>query len=101
MLAWGGRSSACDLRKGVRVNNMVTVPYNTLFIILRVQVRNNHILTQNLYYNEYYLEPKYPIIGYLDGLGMCQSTSHLKTSDVRLPLDSPTTCTSSDYIGFI
>ena len=35
-------------------------------ISLRVQVPNNHILTQNLYYNYYYPKPKYLIIGYLD-----------------------------------
>ena len=31
---------------------------------------NNHILTQNLYYNYYYPKPKYLIIGYLDPLGL-------------------------------
>ena len=36
---------------------------------LRVQVPNNHILTQNLYYNDYYPKPQYLIIGYLDPLG--------------------------------
>ena len=36
---------------------------------LRVQVPNNHVLTQNLYYNSYYPKPKYLIIGYLDPLG--------------------------------
>ena len=36
---------------------------------LRVQVPNNHILTQNLYYNYNYPKPKYLIIGYLDPLG--------------------------------
>ena len=36
---------------------------------LRVQVPNNHILAQNLYYNCYYPEPKYLIIGYMDPLG--------------------------------
>ena len=35
----------------------------------RVQVPNNHILTQNLYYNSYCPKPKYQIIGYLDPLG--------------------------------
>ena len=35
----------------------------------RVQVPNNHILTQNLYYNYYYPNPKYLIIGYMDPLG--------------------------------
>ena len=35
-------------------------------VSLRVQVRNDHILTQNLYYNYYYLIPKYLLIGYLD-----------------------------------
>ena len=33
---------------------------------LRVTVPNNHILTQNLYYNYYYPNPKYLIIGYMD-----------------------------------
>ena len=36
---------------------------------LRVQVLNNHILTQNLHYKYYYQNPKYLIIGYLDPLG--------------------------------
>ena len=36
---------------------------------LRVQVPNNHIPTQNLYYNYYYPNPKYLIIGYMDPLG--------------------------------
>ena len=36
---------------------------------LRVQVPNNHILTQNLYYEHYYPNPKHLIIGYLDPLG--------------------------------
>ena len=33
---------------------------------LRVQVHNNHILAQDLYYNNYYPKPKYLIIGYMD-----------------------------------
>ena len=40
--------------------------YILLEFTLRVQVPNRHILTQNLYYNYYYPEPKYLIIGYLD-----------------------------------
>ena len=36
---------------------------------LRVQVPNNHILTPNLYYNYYYPNPKYVIIGYMDPPG--------------------------------
>ena len=36
---------------------------------LRVQVPNDRILTQNLYYNYYYPKLKYLIIGYLDPLG--------------------------------
>ena len=36
---------------------------------LRVQVPNNHILTQKLYYNYYYPRLKCLIIGYLDPLG--------------------------------
>ena len=38
-------------------------------ITLRVQVPNNHILTQDPYYNYYYPKPKYLIIGYMDPLG--------------------------------
>ena len=38
-------------------------------LTLRVQVPNNHILTQNLYQNYYYPNPKYLIIGYMDPLG--------------------------------
>ena len=37
---------------------------------LRVQVYNNHILTQKVYYSYYYPKPKYLIIGYMDPLGM-------------------------------
>ena len=33
---------------------------------LRVQVPNNHILAQNLYYNCYYPKAEYLIIGYMD-----------------------------------
>ena len=40
-----------------------------MYITLRVQVPNNHILTQNLYYNYYYPRPKYLNIRYLDPLG--------------------------------
>ena len=43
---------------------------------LRVQAPNNHILAQNLYYNYYYLKPKYLNIGYMDPLGMCFLTLH-------------------------
>ena len=45
------------------------IHWNKLIIPLRVQVPNNHILTQNLYYNSYYPKLKDPIIGYLDPLG--------------------------------
>ena len=41
---------------------------------LRVQVSNNHILTQNQYYNYYYPKPKYLTIGYLDPLGNAMLT---------------------------
>ena len=37
-------------------------------VTLRVQVPNNQILTQNLYYNYYYPKPKYLIIEYMDPL---------------------------------
>ena len=36
---------------------------------LRVQVPNNHILPQNLYYNYYYPRTRYLIVGYMDPLG--------------------------------
>ena len=39
------------------------------YITLRVQVPNNHVLTQNQYYNPYYPNPKYLIVGYMDPLG--------------------------------
>ena len=56
------------------------------FVTLRVQVPNNHILTQNLYYKYYYPKPKYLIIGYMDPLGYegnfgqrpCASQSHVR-----------------------
>ena len=38
------------------------IPYYSL----RVQIPNNDILAQNLYYNYYYPNPKYLIIGYMD-----------------------------------
>ena len=47
---------------------------------LRVQVPNNHILTQNLYYNHYYPKPNYLAIGYLDPLGYV-SLSMTQTKD--------------------
>ena len=43
-------------------------------LTLRVQVPNNHIPTQNLYYKYYYLKPKYQIIGYI-GLVMSSMIS--------------------------
>ena len=41
-----------------------------LYISLSFQVPNSYILTQNLYYNDYYPKPTRPIIGYLDPLGI-------------------------------
>ena len=40
------------------------------YVSLRVQVPNNHLLTQNLYYNHYYPKTKYLIVGYLDPVGL-------------------------------
>ena len=37
---------------------------------LRVQVPNNHILTQNQYYTYYYPKPKNLIIGYMDPINL-------------------------------
>ena len=39
-------------------------------ITLRVQVPNNDILSQKVYQNHYYPNPKYLIIGYMDPLGV-------------------------------
>ena len=36
---------------------------------LRVQVPNNQILTKNLYQDQYYQNPKHPIIGHMDPYG--------------------------------
>ena len=36
---------------------------------LRVQVPNNHILTENLYYTYYYPNSKYLVIGHMDPFG--------------------------------
>ena len=47
----------------------MSVPKDPCSQALRVQVLNNHILTQNPYYNYYYPNPKYLIIGYMDSLG--------------------------------
>ena len=44
----------------------------SLIVALGVQVPNNHILTQNLYYNYYYPKPRFLLIGYLDPLGGIQ-----------------------------
>ena len=41
----------------------------SFFMTLRVQVPNKQILTQNLYSNSYYPNPKYLVIGYTDPLG--------------------------------
>ena len=45
---------------------------------LRVQVPNNHTLTQNLYYNYYYPNPKYLIIRCMDPLGKWHVPSSLQ-----------------------
>ena len=45
---------------------MVTITEWGVRLTLRVQVPNNHVLTQNLYYNYYYPKPKYPSIWYMD-----------------------------------
>ena len=52
---------------------------------LRVRVPNNHILTQNLYYNYYYPKPKYLIIGYLDPLGTLNLNGKSRLRSPRAP----------------
>ena len=44
-------------------------------VTLRVQVPNNHILTQILYYNCYYPNPKYLVIGHMDPLAYVRGFS--------------------------
>ena len=56
---WGGKPCRRTMDTG----------FGTCAVTLRVQVPNNHIFTQNLYYNYYYPNPKYQIIGYMDPLG--------------------------------
>ena len=51
-------------------DNMPNALFEVLrFLPLRVQVPINHTLTQNQYYNYYYPNPRYPIIGYSGPLG--------------------------------
>ena len=38
-------------------------------LVLRVQVSNYHIPTQDVYYNYCFPNPKYLVIGYMDPLG--------------------------------
>ena len=61
---------------------------------LRVQVPNNHILTQNLYYNYYYPNPKYLILGYMDPLGHRRPASQrAETRTVRRDVEGFAVCT--------
>ena len=62
-------SCACTCRLGSWGSGNQGTLSSITSLTLRVQVPNNHILTQNLYYNYYYPKPKYQIIGYLDPLG--------------------------------
>ena len=51
---------------GVLLNSYyATIDGGGVYLTLRVQVPNNCILPQNLYYNSYYPNPKYLVIGYL------------------------------------
>ena len=43
---------------------------------LRVQVPNDHVLAQNLYYNYYCPKLKYLIIGYMDPVGYIGWAQH-------------------------
>ena len=58
--------SSPNLRHG---QQHVTTHQHSQTLAPRVQVPNNHILTQNLYQNHYYANPKYLILGYMDPLG--------------------------------
>ena len=55
-----------------------------MLLALRVQVPNNPILPQNLYYNYYYPNPKYLIIGYMDPLGWLMSEAYLKRTEASV-----------------
>ena len=53
-----------------RLHYMREAPHPAnLPLAVRVQVLNTHVLTQTLYYNYYYPNPRYLIIRYLDPLG--------------------------------
>ena len=41
-------------------------PFAVLEFTLKVQILNNHILTQNRDYHSYYPNPKYLLLGYMD-----------------------------------
>ena len=45
-----------------------------------MQVPNNHTHTQNLYFDSYYPNPKYLIIGYMDPLGSCTHTYMMRAT---------------------
>ena len=67
-------------RVGRKRNPIKSEPFAMQLHTLRVQVPNNHILTQNHYYNSYYPNPKYLIIGYMDPLGYVNSVPHSEIS---------------------
>ena len=72
--AWGhARHSLVGRRSrwvGVPISGNICLSTVDIQKSLRVQVPNNHILTQNLYHNYYYPNPKYLIIGYMDPPGI-------------------------------
>ena len=70
------------------------VPLSPKPYSLRVQVANNHILTPNLYYNYYHPNPKYPVIGYMDPLGLL-SLQKFKAP----PLGQLRPCCASDTLN--
>ena len=68
---WGGGGGSRTIPV-IKKRNRSPKPLRSPIILLRtprVQVPNNHILTQDLHYKYYYPNPKYLIIIYMDPLG--------------------------------
>ena len=60
-----GKLGECSIRSSFNLCHQVDCVDVLYSVTLRVQVPNNHILAQKLYYNYYYPNPKYPNIGYM------------------------------------
>ena len=68
------------------------------YIVPSVQVPNNHILAQNLYYNYYCPKPKYLNVRYMDPLGCIFSLRNPEKSIKVQGRDSGCTVVQGLYI---